>query len=147
MVVSEIVHGRLTPFGPDDSRTGEGAELVFNGRVRGTEHGRPIVALDYEHYPGMAEDELRALAEETCARFPVADLFVRHRVGRVPVGEASLHVAVWSRHREEGIRAMSWFIVELKKRVPVWKWAVLADGSRVPSACDHEHDATGDQRM
>jgi molybdopterin synthase catalytic subunit len=140
MVVSEIVRGSITPFPSDAARPDAGAELVFNGRVRDTEHGRPIVALEYEHYPGMADDELRALAEETCARFPVRDLFVRHRVGRVGVGEASLHVAIWSKHRKEGIGAMTWFIAELKKRVPIWKWAILPDGSRVPSACDHAED-------
>lgn len=140
MVVTEIVPGPITPFPADDSRSGEGAELVFNGRVRGTEHGRPIVALEYEHYAGMADDELRGLAEETAARFPVADVLVRHRVGRVEVGEVSLHVAIWSKHRREGIEALAWFVTELKKRVPIWKWAVLPDGTRVPSVCDHDHD-------
>ena len=65
---------------------------------------------------------------------------MRHRVGRVEVGEVALHAAVWSKHRREGIDAMSWFIVELKKRVPIWKWALLEDGSRVPGVCDHDHD-------
>jgi molybdopterin synthase catalytic subunit len=140
VILSEIVTGPIVPFCADDSRTGEGAELVFNGRVRDTEHGKKILALEYEQYEGMADQELQRLAEETAAKFPISDLFVRHRVGRVEVGESSLHVAVWSKHRKEGIAAMSWFIVELKKRVPIWKWALLEDGSRVPSVCDHEHD-------
>ena len=33
---------------------------------------------------------------------------------------------------------MTWFISELKKRVPIWKWAILEDGSRIPSECSHE---------
>ena len=63
MITSEIVTGPITPFPPDDSRTGEGAELVFNGRVRETEHGEKILALEYEHYACMAEQELRGLAD------------------------------------------------------------------------------------
>ena len=138
MVVAENVTGPIVPFPADDTRTGEGAELVFNGRVRDTEHGEAVTALDYEHYEGMADEQLRALAEEACAAFPIADLFVRHRVGRVAVGEASLHVVIWSKHRKEGIEAMSWFIAELKRRVPIWKWAILPDGRRIPSSCDHD---------
>ncbi|MCZ7586092.1 MAG: molybdenum cofactor biosynthesis protein MoaE [Deltaproteobacteria bacterium] len=136
MIEAKIVRDVFDPIPPDDGRTKEGAELVFHGRVRDDEHGRPIVALDYEHYEGMAEKELKALAEETAERFGVRDLFCAHRVGRIPVGEASLRVTIWSAHRREGLDAMAFFIAELKKRVPIWKWAVTADGERFPSHCD-----------
>ncbi len=111
--------------------------MVFNGRVRATEHGENITLLEYEQYEGMAETELRNLAENTVKRFPVHDLLCKHRVGKVKVGETSLHVVIWSKHRQEGIDSMSWFIVELKKRIPIWKWATLKDGSRIPSECAH----------
>ena len=137
MIKIEIVKGPITPFPSDDSRTQDGAELVFNGRVRATEHGENITVLEYEQYEGMAETELRNLAENTVKRFPVHDLFCKHRVGKVKVGETSLHVVIWSKHRQEGIDSMSWFIVELKKRIPIWKWATLKDGSRIPSECAH----------
>ena len=137
MIKIEIVKGPIIPFPSDDSRTQDGAELVFNGRVRATEHGENITALEYEQYEGMAETELRNLAENTVKRFPLHDLLCKHRVGKVKVGETSLHVVIWSKHRQEGIDAMSWFIVELKKRIPIWKWAILEDGSRIPSECAH----------
>ena len=137
MIKIEIVKGPITPFPSDDSRTQDGAELVFNGRVRAKEHGENITALEYEQYEGMAETELRNLAENTVKRFPVQDLFCKHRVGKVKVGETSLHVVIWSKHRQEGIDAISWFIVELKKQIPIWKWAILEDGSRIPSECAH----------
>ena len=137
MIISEIVQGRIVPFPTDDSRRDEGAELVFNGRVRGTEHGKLIIALEYEHYSGMAEKELNDLALETAEKFPLRDVFCRHRVGRINIGETSLHVAIWSKHRKEGLEAMTYFITELKKRVPIWKWAVLMDGEKIPSECAH----------
>ena len=137
MIKIKIVKGPITPFPSDDSRTQDGAELVFNGRVRATEHGENITVLEYEQYEGMAETELRNLAENTVKRFPLHDLLCKHRVGKVKVGETSLHVVIWSKHRQEGIDAMSWFIVELKKRIPIWKWAILEDGSRIPSECAH----------
>ena len=137
MIKIEIINGPIEYFPNDNSRQQDGAELIFNGRVRATEHGDSIVALEYEQYEGMVEAELKKLAEDTCKKFPIHDLFCKHRVGRVDVGETSLHVAIWSKHRQEGIDAISWFIVELKKRVPIWKWAILEDGSRIPSECSH----------
>lgn len=138
MIKIEIVNGPINFFPDDNTRQQDGAELVFNGRVRATEQGENITSLEYEQYEGMAESELKQLAEDTVKKFPIHDLFCKHRIGKVDVGETSLHVVIWSKHRQEGIDAMSWFIVELKKRVPIWKWAILEDGSRIPSDCSHE---------
>ena len=120
-----------------------GAELVFYGRVRPHEEGREIIALDYEHYAGMAERELAALAAEAERRYALLGLEVLHRVGRVPVGEASLRVVTRSRHRQEGLAALAWFIAELKQRVPIWKWGVTAAGERFPS---HHRDPESEGR-
>ena len=137
MVRAEIVNGLIDFFPSEDTRQQDGAELVFNGRVRATEHGENITALEYEQYEVMAEEELIQLAEEVMKKFPIHDLFCRHRIGRVNVGETSLHVSIWSKHRKEAIEAMDCFIFELKKRVPIWKWAILSDGRKVPSECTH----------
>ena len=137
MIITEIMQGRIIHFPTDDTRRDEGAELVFNGRVRSTENGELILALEYEHYSGMAEEELNGLAQETVEKFPLRDLFCRHRIGQINIGETSLHVAIWSKHRKEGLEAMTYFITELKKRVPIWKWAILQDGEKVPSECTH----------
>jgi molybdopterin synthase catalytic subunit len=91
------------------------------------------VALGYEAYRGMAEKELQALAEETRTRFGLLDLVCWHRLGDVPIGEPSLRVVIRSRHRQEGITALDWFVVELKARVPIWKWGVTLEGERFPS--------------
>ena len=139
MVKAEIINGPINFFPSEDNRQQDGAELVFNGRVRATEHGENITALEYEQYEGMAEAELTHLAEEAEKNFPIHDLFCKHRIGKVEVGETSLHVSIWSKHRREGLDAMDFFITELKKRVPIWKWAILGDGSRIPSKCDHNH--------
>jgi molybdopterin synthase catalytic subunit len=139
MVKAEIVNGPIDFFPSEDNRQQDGAELVFNGRVRAMEHGENITALEYEQYEGMADAELIQLAEEAMNKFPIHDLFCKHRIGKVEVGETSLHVSIWSKHRREGLNAMDWFISELKKRVPIWKWAILGDGSRIPSKCDHDH--------
>ena len=139
VVTTRIIDGPLPPL--DDavvSGDGEsGAELIFHGRVRATEDGRPIVALDYEAYGGMAEKELQAVAEETAAKFPLHVLHCLHRIGQVPVGDASLRVTIRAAHRAEAIQALAHFIDQLKDRVPIWKWGVTAEGERFPS--HHQH--------
>lgn len=133
MTAVHLVAGPLPPFRPAGGDPGAGAELVFHGRVRDQEGGRPIVALEYEHYPGMAERELERLAAETVARFGLQGLTCLHRVGRVPVGEAALRVVIRAVHRREASAGLRYFLDELKRRVPIWKWGVTAAGKRFPA--------------
>ena len=138
MVKVEIIKGPIFPFSADNERTDAGAELTFNGRVRSIEDDKEITDLEYEQYDGMAEKELKIIAEETINKFSIHDLFCKHRVGKVKVGEVSLHVVIWSKHRKEGLDAMTYFISELKRKVPIWKWAIHKDGTKVPSDCTHQ---------
>tara|TARA_X000001036_G_scaffold211462_1_gene198573 strand:- start:115 stop:531 length:417 start_codon:yes stop_codon:yes gene_type:complete len=138
MIKVEIMDSPIIPFASNDNQKEKGAELIFNGRVRGTEHGKRIQMLEYEQYEEMAEKELKNIAHETQNKFPIKDILCRHRIGEVKVGETSLHVSIWSKHRKEGLDAMSFFIIELKKRVPIWKWAILENGEKIPSECKHE---------
>ena len=138
MLRVEIMDSPIIPFVSNDNQKEKGAELIFNGRVRETEHGKKIRMLEYEQYEEMAEKELLNIAKETEKKFIIKDLLCRHRIGRVKVGEASLHVSIWSKHRKEGLNAMSFFIIELKKRVPIWKWAILENGEKIPSECTHD---------
>ena len=137
MIRVKIAKDPVKLFGVDDKRKEDGAELIFNGRVRNMEQGKEIIALEYEQYEGMAEVELKKIAGQTCKKFLITDLFCRHRIGFIDVGEISLHVVIWSKHRRESLEAMNWFISELKKHVPIWKWAIMIDNTRVPSECEH----------
>ena len=138
MINIQITTKRINYFQFDENRTRDGSELFFNGRVRSKEEGKVIKALEYEQYEGMAETELKLLAEESILKFPISDISCIHRIGKIPVGETSLHAAIWSKHRKEGLEAISYFISELKRRVPIWKWAILEDGRKVPSYCNHD---------
>ncbi|WP_294344750.1 molybdenum cofactor biosynthesis protein MoaE [Prosthecochloris sp.] len=98
-----------------------GAELIFNGQVRDSEKDEKIGALVYEQYEGMAQKELERIGSEAVERFGVIDLHCVHRIGTIPVGEAAIVVLIRSVHRHEAFDAMSWFMDELKKTVPIWK--------------------------
>ena len=137
MIDIQIVNEPIKYFEFDENRVEDGSELLFNGRVRFKENNIVIEGLEYEQYEGMAELELGKIAQLTCEKFPINELYCKHRVGRIGVGEISLHVVIFSKHRKEGLAAMNWFISELKKLVPIWKWAIMTDNSRVPSECEH----------
>jgi molybdopterin synthase catalytic subunit len=114
------------PSGPPD-QTAElttGARLVFEGCVRPLEDGRPIQALDYEVYDGMAERQLQRLAETALQRFAVLRVRVHHSRGIVPVGQCSFRLLIESQHRQEAFDASQWFIDTMKVDVPIWKRAV-----------------------
>mgnify|MGYP001797044765 CR=1 FL=1 len=93
----------------------------FKGVVRPDEEGKRIRGIEYEAHPTMAAHQLELLGREAVARFGLRLAVIRHRVGFVPVAEASLFVRVAASHRGEAIRAMEWLVNELKKRVPIWK--------------------------
>ena len=101
-----------------------GAVVVFWGVVRDLEAGAKIAALDYTAFCPMAEHQFRKLLAEVRARWPVQRVRVVHRLGVVPVGEASLLVRVESAHRAEAFAAAQFIINELKQRVPIWKETV-----------------------
>ena len=113
---------------PDALPVEVGGIVDFWGVVRRTEDGAPISGIEYEAHRAMAEHQLRAIAEEGILSFKLMQLTVLHRIGFVPVGEASLLVRVCSQHRVEAFRACSWIVDELKRRVPIWKRPRFADG-------------------
>lgn len=110
-------------------RPGHGALLVFTGVTRDTFDGRPVLELSYEAYVPLAMAELAAIVSEAEARWPGVAVAVAHRLGVVARGEASVVIAVGSAHRAEGYEASRFTIDELKRRVPIWKKEVYADGS------------------
>ena len=88
-------------------RTDIGAVVTFTGLCRADENGRPIAALTLEHYPGMAEAEIGRHVEEAYARWPLLDVTVIHRFGRLEPGDVIVLVATASSHREAAFQTSS----------------------------------------
>lgn len=105
-----------------------GAVVVFDGRTRESNAGRRVLRLEYELYPEMVERELECLSAEILAAHPVGRIAFLVRGGAVPVGEASVIIAVGSVHRGPAFAACQMGIDELKRRVPIWKKEVFEDG-------------------
>lgn len=98
-----------------------GAVVEFQGIVRATEGSAEIAALNYEAYEPMAERMLNAHLCGLETLYPCAAVVFVHRLGRVPVGEASLLVRVFSRHRGTALALCGELIDRLKTDVPIWK--------------------------
>jgi molybdopterin synthase catalytic subunit len=106
-----------------------GATLVFHGITRDNFEGREVVELAYEAYGSMAVAEMERIGSEVGTRWPGARTAIVHRTGTVPVGEASVMIAVSTPHRAECYEASRFAIDALKDRVPIWKKEIYRDGS------------------
>lgn len=100
-----------------------GAVVCFLGVVRDHAEGRDDVrALTYEAYEEKAVDRLRDIADETRRRWPdVERLVLLHRLGELPLSEASVLVVASTPHRGEAFEAARFAIDTLKETVPIWK--------------------------
>jgi molybdopterin synthase catalytic subunit len=106
-----------------------GAVCTFLGTVREMTGDRQTTALEYEAYPEMAASKLAELEAEARLRWPILDVALVHRVGRLDLGEISVVVALSCPHRHQAFEACRWLIDTLKEIVPIWKKEVWADGT------------------
>lgn len=105
-----------------------GGVCAFLGTVRDLTDDKVTVALDYEAYPAMAEKKMAEIEADTRARWPVGEMALEHRLGRLEVGEVSVAVAVSCPHRAQAFEACRHAIDRLKELVPIWKKENWADG-------------------
>ena len=108
-------------------RTDIGAVVTFSGLCR-DELGA-LYALELEHYPGMAEAEMRRIAELAIERFSLLGLAAIHRFGRIAPGENIVLVIAAASHRQAAFDGASFMMDYLKTSAPFWKKEHGADGT------------------
>lgn len=99
------------------ARTDVGAVVTFTGLMRGNEGA----TLMLEHYAGMTEKELAAIADEAARRWPLTDLLIIHRHGTLKPGEQIVLVVTLAAHRGDAFAAAEFLMDWLKTRAPFWK--------------------------
>ena len=121
-----------------------GAVVTFTGLCR-DEKGT-LAALELEHYPGMAEAEIRRIAQAAAQRWPLDDITVIHRYGKIAPGANIVLVVTTSSHRTAAFEGAEFLMDFLKTRAPFWKKEWRADGSSGDwvEARDHD-DAAADR--
>uniref|UniRef100_A0A6I8QPR4 Molybdopterin synthase catalytic subunit n=1 Tax=Xenopus tropicalis TaxID=8364 RepID=A0A6I8QPR4_XENTR len=120
----KITHSRLSADEVSQLVTSPscGAVSIFIGSTRNTFDGKKVVRLEYECYIPMAEMEIKKIFLDVRRQWPhVKHLAVHHRLGLVPVSEASVVIAVSSPHRSDSLDAVKYCINRLKATVPIWK--------------------------
>lgn len=108
-----------------------GGTCVFLGTVRNGPEEHGVIAIEYSAYEQMVEAEFGRLLADAAARWPQARIAVRHRLGRIPAGEASIAIAAAAPHRAQAFEACRFVIEEVKRRIPVWKKELRVDGTEV----------------
>ncbi|HVB72423.1 MAG TPA: molybdenum cofactor biosynthesis protein MoaE [Ktedonobacteraceae bacterium] len=110
------------------SHPSAGGIVVFEGVVRDHARGKQVRYLEYDVYPEMAIQQIRAIVADAQRRWGVERVAVAHRVGRLEIGEASVIIVVASPHRSEAFDACRYIIDTLKTTVPIWKKEVATNG-------------------
>ncbi len=107
--IARLTHGRMDL----------GAVVTFTGLCR--DEGGTLEALEIEHYPGMAEEEIGRVVAQAFSRWPLEGVVVVHRHGRILPGEPIVLVVTAGRHRTEAFQAASFLMDYLKTKAPFWK--------------------------
>jgi molybdopterin synthase catalytic subunit len=115
---------RLEPLARAVGRPGAGAVVTFQGTTRDVER------LDYEAYRPMAEERMLAILHRCAREHGLLAAAAEHRVGAVPLGDASVIVAVSAAHRGEAFAGARAAIDAIKADVPIWKREVEGDRAR-----------------
>jgi len=111
-------------------RSDIGALASFVGCVRGGPAEQGVHALTLEHYPGMTERAIEAMAAEAHRRFRLLGVRVIHRVGRLEPGARIVLVAVASSHRRDAFEGCEFLMDYLKTHAPFWKKEATPEGER-----------------
>ena len=99
---------------------------VFLGTVR---NDADVTDIDYSAYEAMTLEEIERILAEAHERWPGSRVTLQHRLGVIPVGQASIAIAAAAPHRDAAFATCRYVIEEVKKRLPIWKKELRGDGT------------------
>ncbi len=105
-----------------------GAVGWFHGVTRRTTGDQITETLYYEAHSAMAKKQLHQLATMAAAKFGLLAVVIVHRLGEVPIGQASILVGCLGGHRKEVFAALPWMMDDLKREVAIWKQETFVSG-------------------
>jgi molybdopterin synthase catalytic subunit/molybdopterin converting factor small subunit len=92
-----------------------GAVVTFLGVTR------EVPALEYDAYREMAERKIAEIVAAAVVRHGLCAAAAEHRIGTVPLSDASVMVAASAPHRGEAFAGARQIIDEIKAQAPIWK--------------------------
>jgi len=129
----EITHKPISPEEVVNKTKGDnsGCVVTYVGLIRNHSQGQSVLAVEYNDSAGKAETVLREIAGIAKNRWPVNNITISHRVGKLSVGDINLVVAVASANRREGFAACQYIVDRFKQKLPTQKRETYHDGNRV----------------
>ncbi|HXQ27675.1 MAG TPA: molybdenum cofactor biosynthesis protein MoaE [Gemmatimonadales bacterium] len=121
----------VEPLLAETAGPARGGTCLFLGTVRDAPDDHGVTEIEYSGYEAMIEAEFAGMLAEARERWPDARASARHRLGPVPLGEASVAIVVAAPHRDEAFVACRYLIEAVKARLPIWKKEQRRDGSSV----------------
>lgn len=105
-----------------------GAICSFTGLVREFGDRTDLTGMFLEHYPGMTEKALQKIIDQAYDRWPIEQVSVIHRVGKLNLSDQIVFVGVSSAHREASFAACEFIMDYLKVDAPFWKKELTSSG-------------------
>jgi molybdopterin synthase catalytic subunit len=124
-----------------DGRSDVGGVASFVGLVRDIAGGTAVTAMTLEHYPGMTERQLAEIEAEARSRWPLLEVRIVHRVGRLEPGDRIMFCGAASAHRGAALEACAFLMDWLKTKAPFWKKEETPQGERWVEARAEDDEA------
>ena len=106
-----------------------GCVVTYVGLIRNFSRGKAVASVEYQDTTGNAAERLKEIASEIRQKWPIEDIAVCHRVGKLEVGDINFLVAVASAHRQEGLAACQYAVDRFKELLPTRKTETYTDGT------------------
>jgi len=106
-----------------------GCVVSYVGLIRNSSQGKAVASVEYQDTKGNAAEKLKEIAQEIRQKWPIENIAVCHRVGKLKVGEINFLVAIASAHRREALAACQYAVDRFKELLPTRKTETYADGS------------------
>jgi molybdopterin synthase catalytic subunit len=106
-----------------------GCVATYVGLIRDSSQGKTVVSVEYKDPQKTAEKSLEQIASEIRQKWPVNNIAICHRTGKLKVGDINFLVAIAATHREEGFAACQYAVDRFKEMMPTQKTETYLDGS------------------
>jgi len=106
-----------------------GCVVAYIGLIRDYSKGKPVLSVEYRDSNEEAKARLQKIADEAKQQWPIGDMAISHRIGKLGIGEINLVIAVASAHRHEGFNACQYAVDQFKQRLPTRKTETYQNGS------------------
>ena len=108
---------------------GSGCALAYVGLIRDESRGKKVASVEYRDVTGKAAGGLQQIADEIRAKWPVNEVAITHRTGKLNVGDINLVIAISAGHRGEAFAASQYAVDRFKETLPTYKTETYTDGT------------------